>query len=656
MSRLKKQIAEADTNFLVGDRVNSQLEKLLVGMGASLEPEREKDDDAYRAEDSLTEFFRQAWKVMEPGVEYIHGWHIEAICEHLEAVTRGEIHKLLINMPPRHAKSSLVSVAWPAWEWITRPWMKYLYSSYSLTLSVRDSVACRRLIMSPWYQRNWGNVFSLVEDVNAKMRFENSQHGVRIATSVGGTATGEGGDRVVCFPYEAMVLTEKGPMMIGHIVDFRIPVRVWSYDEESGEPVLAEIGEYRKNPGRDVRRYYFTGSKNIVCTEDHKIQTDKGLVQAKDLNPVKHTIPVFCSSYVHDVYPHLSGPSHVNFASEYLGHEDATYCLTIPKYHRFMVEVDPNYYIVVSNCDDPHNVKEAESAVVREGVLEWWSQAMSTRLNDPKKGAYVVVMQRVHDMDLSGKLIRDGDYEHLCLPCRYEGKKTHWKIGWQDPRKKEGELLWPERFDEKWVSQLEKTLGSYAAAAQLQQRPTPAEGGIFKKAWFQTYEHKPHFVRVIESWDTATSEKDYAAYSVGEVWGETSEGYLYLVHVERERYSFPQLKASVVALHRRFNGNAILVEDKSSGRQICQELGRGKRLPIIPIQVGRQDKVARALACSATVESGRVYIPAQKTWLADFMQEVLTFPNGEYKDQVDAMTQALNYLGGSAVTSMMDFS
>lgn len=494
-----------DSELLVNSRLSNSLTQLLVGMGASLEPEREKDELTLKAEKSFAEFFKQAWAVMEPGVPYVHGWHIDAICEHLEAVSRGEIHKLLINMPPRHSKSTLVSVAFPCWEWIHRPWMKYLYSSYSGTLSIRDSVACRRLIMSPWYQANWGNVFSLTDDQNVKMRFENSRHGVRIATSVGGTTTGEGGDRIV--------------------------------------------------------------------------------------------------------------------------------------------------------VDDPHNVKEAESETVRQSVLDWWHQAMSTRLNDPKRGAHIVVMQRVHDQDLSGSILERGGYEHLCLPCRYEGQKTHWRIGWQDPRTVEGELLWPERFDEKHVSELEATLGSYAAAAQLQQRPTPAEGGIFKRQWFRTYDNRPSFIRIIESWDTATSEKELSAYSVCSVWGETVDGGIYLLHVERQRLTFPQLKAQVVAQHNRFGGTGILVEDKSSGRQLCQDLGMGTRLPLIPVQVGKgQDKVARAMGCSAMIEAGRVFIPASAPWLGVFMQEVLTFPNCQYKDQVDSMTQALNYLKGGTVVAAMDLS
>src|SRR5947207_10974842 len=100
----------------------------------------------------LGEFVRQAWAVAEPPTPFVPGWHIDAIIEHLEAVTRGQIRNLLINVPPRHMKSLLVSVFWPAWEWIRWPERRWLYSSYGAQLSIRDSVKCRRLVESPWYQ------------------------------------------------------------------------------------------------------------------------------------------------------------------------------------------------------------------------------------------------------------------------------------------------------------------------------------------------------------------------------------------------------------------------------------------------------------------------------------------------------------------------
>lgn len=150
-----------------------------------------------RAEASLYEFVKQAWHVVEPGIPFIESWHIQEICEHLEAITSGDIRRLLINIPPRHSKSTIVSVMFPCWEWIADPEHKYLCASYAGSLSIRDNLKARRLIQSPWYQERWGHVFALSGDQNAKQRFENDRTGYRLATSVGGAATGEGGSRLI---------------------------------------------------------------------------------------------------------------------------------------------------------------------------------------------------------------------------------------------------------------------------------------------------------------------------------------------------------------------------------------------------------------------------------------------------------------------------
>src|SRR5260370_10686396 len=122
--------------------------------------------DAEMGSRSLREFVRQAWRIVETSTPFVPGWHIDAIIDHLEAVSRGRIRNLLINVPPRHMKSLLVSVFWPAWEWIRWPERRWLYSSYGAQLSIRDSVKCRRLIESPWYQRLWGDRFALTSDQN----------------------------------------------------------------------------------------------------------------------------------------------------------------------------------------------------------------------------------------------------------------------------------------------------------------------------------------------------------------------------------------------------------------------------------------------------------------------------------------------------------
>lgn len=152
---------------------------------------------AEMARRDLHDFVRQAWPVLEPNTPFVDGIHMRAICTHLQALTEGRLRHLIINIPPGHAKSLLTGVFWPAWVWIDRPHIRWLFASYAANLSVRDSVKCRRLIESDWYQQHFADRYQLSSDQNQKNRFENDRTGYRIATSVGGSATGERADVVV---------------------------------------------------------------------------------------------------------------------------------------------------------------------------------------------------------------------------------------------------------------------------------------------------------------------------------------------------------------------------------------------------------------------------------------------------------------------------
>ena len=151
---------------------------------------------AEKARLSFRQFAIQAWPILEPGTPFVDAIHVDAICSHLQAVTDGRIPNLIINVPPRHAKSLLTAVFWPAWVWIDHPESRWLFSSYREDLATRDSVKCRRLIESPWYQQRWGDRYQMVEDQNQKHRFENNRTGYRVVVPMSG-GTGEGGDYVV---------------------------------------------------------------------------------------------------------------------------------------------------------------------------------------------------------------------------------------------------------------------------------------------------------------------------------------------------------------------------------------------------------------------------------------------------------------------------
>ena len=183
--------------------IDRQFVKALTGVEAEIDAERYlRECDALVYEESLYEFLRAAWKYIDPS-PLMDNWHLGAIAEHLQAVCDGEISRLIVNQPPRTSKSSLL-VAFDPWVWAqphksdtSGPGVQFLHTSYAQTLSIRDSVKTRRLLESPWYQKLWGDRFSVTSDQNTKIRFDNTEGGYRLATSVGGALTGEGGSIIV---------------------------------------------------------------------------------------------------------------------------------------------------------------------------------------------------------------------------------------------------------------------------------------------------------------------------------------------------------------------------------------------------------------------------------------------------------------------------
>lgn len=160
--------------------------------------ERDRELGAQSAADSLATFVRQAWEILNPTTPLIWSWHIDAIADHLQAVyPEQRIKRLLINIPPGHAKSLLVSVFWPAWVWLHDPSYSFIFGSYDMALSTRDSIRCRDVVLSDWYRDTFRPRWALKSDQNVKTWFENTAHGVRLSTAVGGRGTGHRADAVI---------------------------------------------------------------------------------------------------------------------------------------------------------------------------------------------------------------------------------------------------------------------------------------------------------------------------------------------------------------------------------------------------------------------------------------------------------------------------
>jgi predicted phage terminase large subunit-like protein len=514
--------------------------------------------DAVEYEASLYEFLRAAWRQIDPS-PWVDGWPIEAIAEHLEAVVDGQIRRLIINIPPRMGKSSCVSVALPAWCWAQTdigpncgPQTQFLHASYAHQLSLRDSVKCRRLIESDWYQQHWGHRFKLTTDQNTKSRFSNDKGGERLITSITAGITGEG-------------------MSIGIV-------------------------------------------------------------------------------------------------------------------------------------DDPNAANEAFSEATIQSTIDWWDATFSTRLNDPKTGAYIIIQQRLAEDDLTGHVLSKdaGEWTHLVLPMHYDPERSFiTSIGWKDPRKVEGELLWPDRFGTPEVKSLERTLGPWQAAGQLEQRPEPKGGGVIKREWWlnwpdqacgkcevpkgkaccstcpQPVNEFPPMDYIVAYLDTAYTEKTENDFSALTVWGVFTTDPLavagrYIDPEGRPQYmdrvfteqapkvmllSAWQDRLPIHELVKRVGSTCgykkpglcvdlLLIENKAAGISVAQELRRlyaDERFGVMLHDPKSTDKLSRLYSVQHLFAEGMIYAP-DRAWADMVITQVATFPHGKHDDLVDTTSGALRHL------------
>ena len=295
--------------------------------------------------------------------------------------------------------------------------------------------------------------------------------------------------------------------------------------------------------------------------------------------------------------------------------------------------------------DDPMKPSDAMSESRRAGVNEWYDNTLYSRLNDKNKGAIVILMQRLHEDDLVGHVLKQEGWEVISLPAVSEVDERFvvtTPFGERRYSRRVGEALHPERESLATLDQIRRTLGEYNFAGQYQQTPAPAGGGLVKEAWFRRYkpEDQPQpFDQVIQSWDTANKPSELADYSVCTTWGCKGSNF-YLLNVFRKKLSYPDLKRAVVEQNQLFNPTTILIEDKASGTQLIQELidaGMSKVTRYKP----DGDKIMRLHSQTATIENGFVHLPIEAHWLPDYLSELMMFPNGRYDDQVDSTAQAL---------------
>lgn len=294
--------------------------------------------------------------------------------------------------------------------------------------------------------------------------------------------------------------------------------------------------------------------------------------------------------------------------------------------------------------DDPIKAQAALSAAERRKVKEFYDNTLYTRLNDKARGAIVIVMQRLHEDDLVGHVTAKETWEISAIPAIAPEDQTY-QTG-HGPhevyRRRAGEVIDPQREDSAVLDQVRRTLGSMNFAAQYQQDPVPPDGNAIRREWLRFYDVTPQLDLVVASWDTASTLGETSDYSVGTVWGLKGSD-IYLLDVVRGRFEVPDLRRRIEATADAHGAHATLIEETDIGRAILQEMRLHSHVRPILWKV-RFDKEARLLGQAPKFEAGQVLLPRDAPWLAEYVSELLAFPNGAHDDQVDSTSQALGWL------------
>lgn len=297
--------------------------------------------------------------------------------------------------------------------------------------------------------------------------------------------------------------------------------------------------------------------------------------------------------------------------------------------------------------DDPLKAVDAESDQIRQTVYDWVKGSLMSRFDLGEIGQMIVIMQRLHQDDLIGRLRDDGGWAMLEMPAK-AWKEATYDMGYgRSWSVKPGELLYPAGFNDAALQERRSSMSEASFNAQFMQRPDAAGGTLFKLKHFQRYTQRPfnhHIELIVQSWDLALTEESHGAFSVCTTWAICGLK-LYLLDVFRKKLDFPRLAYAVRNLAKKHQAHQVIIETSGIGKAVFQEVRKDEAL------LGRlmghnpkEGKVERATVQVPKVERKRVYLPMAAPWLEAFEAEVTGFPLTKYADQVDSMVQFLHAL------------
>lgn len=602
---------------------------------ASYELEIELKRDVFSK--SYYEFFKWCFGILFPNEKYEDTFHVKYLCDLLQAEAERILRKeektkdIIINIPPRSSKSLITSVCLLPWVWINNPSAPFICVSFDEDLSNVNSRLSRDIIRSDEYQAMFGHIYKMRRDADGVEMYQNDKGGFRMSKTTGANITGHKGVFILCLDGKQKIMTDKGELSISEIVDNKLDVSVLSHNLYTDKNEYKGIISYQKNMGKVMVKIK-TKNRELICTEDHLIWTEnRGWTEAKDIR---------------------NDDEFLNDKLEFETFESIEFLNDIPEYtYNIEIESNHNYYvngILTHNCDDVQNPKTAEQEIERKKTINYYTKSLFNRLTPINLGIRIIIMQRLHEEDLTGYLLKNNpeDYTHVCLPAQDQDnvKPSFLRQFYK------GGLLDQIRLSSKILQTFRKVLGSRGYSGQYDQKPSPDDGGIIKKEWFDivspltlkrdTINEPIHFF--IDSAFTKKQENDPTAILACFKQGN----YIYVLDVAEVWLEFPDLIKFIqeyVAKFQLSSGSKIFIEPKASGLSIVQTLRGLTKLNIVELASSDVDKVTRANAAAPTMEGKRVRL-VEGSYIEDYLNQLAAFPNGAHDDKVDVTVYAVNTL------------
>ena len=569
---------------------------------------------------NIKDFLLQVFNTLHPTKKMISNWHLDLMLEYLKNVEKGTIKRLIVNLPPRSLKSICINVAWVAWVLGHAPHTRIITVSYNQELSEKHAIDCRFIMQSEWYKKMFPNTI-IARGSNTKNKFTTTQKGFRLATSTGGTLTGEGADIIII----------DDPLSASDIFSYKRRQKSYEWFRSC---LLSRLNDtYNGKILLVMQRLHAEDLTGLILKND--IENSWKILKISAIATMNHEIKIGDFIYFRKNGEHLY--DNAKLLTEY-GDELLSTNIKLLNYYLFSCFNTTLNSPLLTTIMPNNNLKHYDFKINNHYLL-WYDKAFyffeytSKYIFEFCKTSYIYAHKVPNYSMITDKYIAHPMIDSM----RIQGVNSNFNL-------------------------VQNEVGEGVFNIQYQQETYNSEYAIIKSHWLykdnnlspieitdttmlssiDTRIYDDRFDYIYQSWDCAVKAGNQHDYSVCSSWG-VKYNKLYLLNILRLKMNYPKLRKTLIDMALAFKPDAILIEDCASGQQLIQEMNEiNSTIKVIAIRP-KSDKMTRLTLASPLFEQHMVVLPSSASWLNVLTQELLNFPNVEYDDQVDSMTQFLNW-------------